>query len=395
MAYPSDAGQYTLDTDACGFSIGAVLSQVQKGRERVIAYGSKTLSKSERNYCVTDRELLAVKHFVEYYRHYLLGRKFLVRSDHQALKWLFSLKEPKNRVARWVETRSAFDFEIEYRPGAKHQNADAMSRCPNPRDCRCSDTTAQLKCGPCSKCKKKSMDMQSSLYDCFKPKNETGAIRSTTEGNNTTQDSLSTEPQPHCETGRVTRGLSYTLAHLQKCQREDPDISPILGWQANRKRPPMDDVVSLSPATRHYWLQWDSLVLKNRIVYRQFQRKDGTGSHQQYLTPRSLKQEVLGHMHDSVLSGHLGCKKTQEKTMQRFYWFQLREDIEQWIAVEVPAKKAKAPLGRMKSGAPMDRLSTDILGPLPLTPRNNRYVLVINDHFTKRGEHAQRLYLSR
>ena len=52
----------------------------------MIAYGSQTLGKAERNYCVTDRELLAVKYFMEYYKHYLLGRRFRVHSDHEALK---------------------------------------------------------------------------------------------------------------------------------------------------------------------------------------------------------------------------------------------------------------------------------------------------------------------
>ena len=92
MGYPRDEDGYILDTDASNVGIGAVLSQIQDGRERVIAYGSKTLNKSERNYCITDKELLAVKHFIDYYRQYLLGRKFLVRTDHQALIWLFSLK---------------------------------------------------------------------------------------------------------------------------------------------------------------------------------------------------------------------------------------------------------------------------------------------------------------
>lgn len=57
MAYPKDTGEYILDTDACGISIGAVLSQIQDGVERVIAYSSRTLGKAERNYCTTDREL--------------------------------------------------------------------------------------------------------------------------------------------------------------------------------------------------------------------------------------------------------------------------------------------------------------------------------------------------
>ncbi len=102
MSLPRDSGEYILDVDACDVSIGAVLSQIQDNKEKVIAYASRTLSKSESNFCVTDKELLAIRYFVEYFRHYLLGRCFKTRSDHQALRWLFSLKSPKGRIARWL-----------------------------------------------------------------------------------------------------------------------------------------------------------------------------------------------------------------------------------------------------------------------------------------------------
>ena len=158
MAYPQENGKYILDTDASEYGIGAVLSQIQDGKERVIAYASRSLNKAERNYCVTDRELLAVRYFTDYFRHYLLGRHFLVRSDHQALRWLFTLKNPKDRVARWIEILSAFNFSVEYRPGNKHGNADGMSRCINPKDCQCpdQDNLEDLKCGPCKKCKRRA-----------------------------------------------------------------------------------------------------------------------------------------------------------------------------------------------------------------------------------------------
>ena len=151
MSFPRDEGTYILDTDACDVGIGGVLSQVQGDRERVMAYGSRSLNKSERNYCITDKELLAVRYFVDYFCYYLLGREFLLRTDHQAIKWLFSLKEPKGRIQRWIEMLSAYDFQIEYRPGAKHGNADDLSRCPNPQDCVCPelDNEEVLKCGPC------------------------------------------------------------------------------------------------------------------------------------------------------------------------------------------------------------------------------------------------------
>lgn len=163
MAYPRNKGTYILDTDASDYAIGAVLSQEQDGQEKVISYGSHMLGKSERNYCVTDKELLAVRFFIEYYKQYLLGREFIVRTDHQALVWLFSLKELKGRIARWIEILSQFNFSIQYRPGKKHGNTDALSRmCIDPKNCNCAleeidyAEPLPLKCGPCKKMYKKN-----------------------------------------------------------------------------------------------------------------------------------------------------------------------------------------------------------------------------------------------
>ena len=164
MAFPTDHDLYILDCDAADDSIGCVLSQKQSNEEKVIAYGSQTLGKSERNYCATDQELLAVKYFMEYYKHYLLGHHFRVRSDHEALKWLFSMKEPKHQIARWIEVLSEFDFELEYHPGKKHGNADALSRCPNPRDCSCPVAEEHvLPCKSCKRCLRKAEIMLGTL----------------------------------------------------------------------------------------------------------------------------------------------------------------------------------------------------------------------------------------
>lgn len=79
MGYPLNEGMFYLDVDASGVGIGAVLAQYQKNRERVISYESRALSRSEKNYCITEKELLAVVYFVQYFRQYLLGRRFTVK----------------------------------------------------------------------------------------------------------------------------------------------------------------------------------------------------------------------------------------------------------------------------------------------------------------------------
>jgi hypothetical protein len=117
LGHPDFSKEFILDTDASKDAIGAILSQVQDGHEKVIAYASRTMSKSERNYCVTRKELLAVVHFVKLFRHFLEGRKFRVRTDHSSLKWLLRFKHPEGQLARWLEVLNTYDMQIEHRPG--------------------------------------------------------------------------------------------------------------------------------------------------------------------------------------------------------------------------------------------------------------------------------------
>jgi len=130
LAMPTDGEGFVVDTDASNDSIGAVLSQVQGGVERVIAYASRTLSRTERNYCVTRRELLVIVYYAKKFRMYLLGRHFLIRADHSALQWLRRTPEPIGQQARWCEILEEFDFRIEHRARRSHGNADALSRQP-------------------------------------------------------------------------------------------------------------------------------------------------------------------------------------------------------------------------------------------------------------------------
>ena len=129
LGYPRREGLMILDCDASNLGIGAVLSQVQDDEEKVLAYASKTLGKAEKNYCVTRREMLAIVAFVKQFHHYLYGAKFLVRTDHAALYWLLRKKDPEGQMARWISFLQSYDLEIQHRPGKRHQNADALSRC--------------------------------------------------------------------------------------------------------------------------------------------------------------------------------------------------------------------------------------------------------------------------
>jgi len=71
---------------------------------------------------------LAVVYFTKYFKHYLLGRVFKLRTDHGSLTWLNNFRESDGKIHRWIQQLSQFHLKIEHRPGIRHGNADAMSR---------------------------------------------------------------------------------------------------------------------------------------------------------------------------------------------------------------------------------------------------------------------------
>ena len=138
MHHPVPDAPFILDTYASTYAIGGVLSQVIDGVEIVVGYASQTLSKSQRNYCTTNREILAVVQMIRQYRHYIFGRKFLLRTDHSSLRWLLNYKDADGMLSRWLTSLSEYDFTIEYRPGKQHLNADGLSRCHSCKNASCS-----------------------------------------------------------------------------------------------------------------------------------------------------------------------------------------------------------------------------------------------------------------
>jgi predicted aspartyl protease len=138
LSLPNTVDDFILDTDASNVAIAGELIQLQEGQEKVISYGSYVLTPEQRNYCVTRRELLAVVRFTRQYRHYLLGRPFVLRTDHSSLTWLMNFKEPQGQLARWMEELSQYNIILKHRAGNKHANADSLSRPPVP-DKTCSN----------------------------------------------------------------------------------------------------------------------------------------------------------------------------------------------------------------------------------------------------------------
>eukprot|EP00731_Ephydatia_muelleri_P017386 Em0010g484a len=134
---------------------------------------------------------------------------------------------------------------------------------------------------------------------------------------------------------------------------------------------------------RKLWFQRDQLMLKEGVLYRQWKDVPGGGLHKrlQLVLTASLVPGVLSGLHDTPVGGHLGVKKTLEKVQMRFYWPSQKKDVEKWCAS--CSGVARAPLQLEDSvSRPLERIAMDIVGPLPVTERGNRYILV-GDYFTR------------
>ena len=88
LAYPDFKSQFILTTDASKLAVAAILSQVQDGVERPVAFASRQMNKAELNYTASEAEMLAVTWATKHFRCYLYGKKFLVRTDHSALTYI-------------------------------------------------------------------------------------------------------------------------------------------------------------------------------------------------------------------------------------------------------------------------------------------------------------------
>jgi hypothetical protein len=352
LMYPDFDKDFSISVDASGRGLGAVLSQLDKqNRECVIAYASRALSKEERKYGTTEREACGLVWSLEHFRPYIHGHHTDVYVDHQPLKWLMTARDPTGRLSRWALRIQPYLFTLHYKPGSKHSNADALSRCT---DCT------------------EEMDDDDNTAD-----NTIGMI-------NDTIGVIDTLTEDEC---LFVGMVEDVLDRLPQMQRTDPELRPYVQYLET-------GVLPTDPATarkveaeaRHMLLSDQSVLLYS---WSPKTHRDGRIPFA-VVVPAGLRDDVLRTIHDSPLSGgHLGFDKTYDRCRQRYWWPQMAKDIQLYCVACHQCQRANSSK-HMKDGAlhtipvgePWEKMSVDFMH-LPMSDSGNRWLLVFVDHMTK------------
>jgi hypothetical protein len=130
LVRPNFKESFLLDVDWSTKGVGAILSQKEGRFERVIAYASKALTVAQKKFHPMEGECYALIWGILHFKRYLHRTHFTLRTDHKPLEWLATVSDAHGRRGRWIDLLQDYSFKIVHRPGARHTNADALSRNP-------------------------------------------------------------------------------------------------------------------------------------------------------------------------------------------------------------------------------------------------------------------------
>jgi transposase InsO family protein len=386
LSLPKEEGTFILDTDASNTAIGGQLSQKQGDTIFPIAFASKKLTPAQKKYCTTRKELLALIAFTRQFRHYLLGRPFLVRTDHNSLAWLMRFKEIEGQLARWLEELAQFDMSIVHRKGKQHVNADALSRIPDDIpscDCyRAGLSLENLPCGGCPYCSRAQKQWARFEEDVDNVVPLASVRVVTPAAASASIDSSSVPKSCNWASNLIPNDRGAI-------QDADPDLATVKNWLASGETPTSAMLAASSPTVKTLWASRSLLNIENGSLWYTWK----IPVRPLWVVPQSLRHNLLALAHDNVTAGHLGVTKTLEKLRRHFHWPHISADVRMHVTA-CPAcgrqkhakRNLRAPLCSFTTGAPMERVHIDVLGPFPRSEKGNKYVLMIVDQFTKWSE---------
>lgn len=342
-----------LTTDASSLATGFILTQklyddvTGKLQEKVICYGGRSLTDVQSKYSITELELFACLHAITKLDCYLRGRKFVLITDHAALKWLFKkdLNNVKPRLARWIVALQMYNFDVEHIAGKNIPHVDFLSRI----DHRNPEEEITFKNEP--------------YLNAVQEKTFSKDIRDRMTGDNTrhiTMTDIKSE-QKHCFSFKNM--YNYLKYNTLPTQRQ----------QALRIIDQHQDYIIINNTLYHIWRSKHSKM----------------DDKQQLCIPPAYRTAIISAYHDEPTFGHFGHMKTLTKIQHRYFWEGMSADTLRYIQGCVTCAEAnigntgKAPLKSLPiPEQPFQVVHVDILS--IHTPSSGfKYIVLIVDAFSK------------
>ena len=353
LAYAGFKTPFILHTDASSEGLGAVLYQYQDNERRVIAYASRSLSPSERNYPTYKLEFLALKWAItDRFHEYLYGAEFQVFTDNNPLTYILTTAKLDATGHRWVATLSNYNFSISYKPGRNNTDADALSRIQWPEAVDISSQTVQAVC----------------------------------EGVQAPHGKVETlchEAQSVGILSQDTMPAGMTSLEWSQAQMQDPAISQIIQAIQTKSLDTIKYNPNMSSELKAFLRIREQFKLKQGVLHRKTQVHDK--ARLQLVLPPSYRSKAMAGCHDLV--GHLSQDRVMELLRDRFFLPGMHMDAASYInscpgCIRRKTQPDTAPLHNIEATQPLELVHLDYLQIEP-SKGNIENILIVTDHFTR------------
>lgn len=423
LQYPNFEKEFILTTDSSGFAISAILSQGEIGNDLPVAFASRTMNDAETRYGISEQEMLAVVWGVQQYRPYLWGRKFKVVSDHQALVWIFNVKNPSSRLFRWKIKLAEYDYEIIHKKGKLNLNADALSRIKLPE-------TAEKEIQVVTRAKARQ------LQPVIESEEENESHVENQKSNKNDADKKENDHKPGVWEKEFSEKNNYiqnkihliaqnanVLNELIDQNLEEPKIGEVVH---KFKRDNNDfylivkDPINNDIPLRSFYHSFVTLraLLEEKAIFKiglvkldnTFENMDFSrakriiknifeGSKIEFtifswkimeIIDENQINELIRELHYSKIGGHVGVNRLEKRIKQFYIFNDMKKKIQNVVLScdlcqkNKVGKITKIPMAITTTARnPFERIALDIVGPLPETMRGNKYLLTFQDDLTK------------
>ena len=343
-AYPKYDGEcFEVWPDFSALAFGGVLQQVQDGQRRFIAASGRKTTAGEKNYPPTKGELASIVHILRKHEHLLRFKKFKVFTDHQPLKWLRTMKSPKGIYWRWLNELESYDFEVVHVAGKSTGAADGLSRSshlPEPTE-------------------EEAKEGDEYVFRTF----DQGVY--------------------HSKLDRVA---------LKDAQEQDEVLRIVKKWVKGDPPKSKEEIRGL-PQDAHVYHQHLNVLDVDEGDLLVMRKSPGFNKEvQRILVPNQdrLRDEVYKFSHMHPTAGHFGTQATSARAALKFYWPGMASDLKQRV------KKCDTCLAKIqqvnlkggqhkprKHGFPGEVLYIDLVGPMPETPDGMKYIVTMQDGFSR------------